>query len=332
MRATRALFAAALLLPWTSIGFGQSTSAKDQLAFAAGDRVDIRSVGAKPFQLEADFTAQVNIPLGGHLVWKWSNKQLWSQEFTMDDYRQLNIRNGDKLYIARNAPFTPLRIKELEDLLNVFWFDAKYWQIKKVKRQVNDGVEMECLEIRARSGHHVWNPKRIACLDPTTKNVLSDETKDENEFRQKEFSQYEPFGEHSYPRQMKLLVNGSTFLNVKITSLRESAFDEATFRPSPGAIVRRQCENMIPPKAVKTPDPTYPRSAVQNNLGGTVTVAVTVLPDGSVGDVQLIGSAGHEMDQVTREVVQGWKFKPAMCGSEPVTADIQVEINFQLQR
>jgi TonB family protein len=54
-------------------------------------------------------------------------------------------------------------------------------------------------------------------------------------------------------------------------------------------------------------------------MGGTATVALTVLPDGSVDNVQLVGSAGHEMDQVTQEIVKTWKFKPAMCGDEPPT-------------
>jgi protein TonB len=53
--------------------------------------------------------------------------------------------------------------------------------------------------------------------------------------------------------------------------------------------------------------------------------------DGSVDNVQLVGSAGREMDQVTQEIVKTWKFKPAMCGDEPVAYDIRVEVSFRLQ-
>jgi protein TonB len=88
---------------------------------------------------------------------------------------------------------------------------------------------------------------------------------------------------------------------------------------------------MIHPVALKTPDPAYPRSASQNRIGGTATVALTVLPDGSVDNVQLIGSAGKEMDQITQEIVKTWKFKPAMCGNEPVASDIRVDMNFRLR-
>ena len=36
------------------------------------------------------------------------------------DYRQLNIRKGDTLYISRKRLSAPLRIRELLDLLDVF--------------------------------------------------------------------------------------------------------------------------------------------------------------------------------------------------------------------
>jgi len=195
---------------------------------------------------------------------------------------------------------------------------------------LENGIQAECMEIRARHAPHGWNPKWTLCINQTTKEILSEETKGNNEYRRTEFTDYQLFAGHSYPKQLKLLVNGSVALKVKVSSLRESAFDNATFIPPPGAIVRRQCEHMTHPVAIHAPDPLYPRSAAQNRLGGTAAVALTVLPDGSVENVQLIGSAGHEMDHVTQEIVKTWKFKPAMCGNEPVAYDIQVEVTFRL--
>jgi protein TonB len=306
-------------------------SAAQQVITAARERVDIRSGGAKPFQLEAEFTAQINVSQDGHFTWKWVAKDFWSQEITIGCYRQLNVRKGDTLYITRNAPFTPLRVTELQDLLNVLSVEVDHWQTKKTKHEIRGGIETECVEIRARPGRHVWKGKRTLCVNQTTKETLADETRDGEEYRQKEFTDYQPFREHSYPRQLRLLVNGSVALRVKINSLRENTFDETVFVPPPGAIARRQCEHMTHPEAIKTPDPAYPRSAAQNRMGGTATVALTILPDGSVDNVQLIGSAGHEMDQVTQEIVKTWKFKPAMCGNEPVASDIRVEVTFRMR-
>jgi TonB family protein len=134
------------------------------------------------------------------------------------------------------------------------------------------------------------------------------------------------FREHGYPRQLSLFVNGSGLLRVNVSSLREGTFDQTAFIPPRDAITRRQCEHMKPPKPTKTPDPAYPQSAAQNGLGGTAIVAPTVLPDGSVENVQLIRSATREMDRATQETVKTWKFKPATCGSESIALDITVEV------
>ena len=75
----------------------------------------------------------------------------------------------------------------------------------------------------------------------------------------------------------------------------------------------------------------YPQSASQNKLMGDTTVAMTVLTDGSVTDIRLIGTATRSMDDATLQTLKGWKFKPATCGSEPVVSDIEVVVSFRLQ-
>lgn len=301
-------------------------SADQQLPTTAANRVDIRSSSAKPFELDADFTAQINTPQDGRLTWKWAARDLWRQEITMGDYRQVMVRDGDTLNISRNRPFTPLRIDQLQKLLNVLSVDIGDWQVKKIKHQVEGGIETDCIEVRPQPSPHALNPKRTLCINPATKELMTDEEKDGEQHSRKEFTDYQPFGDHSYPRQLKLFANGSVALRVKISSLRESTFDQAAFIPLPGAITRRQCEHMTHPEAIKTPDPAYPRSA--SRLGGVATVAITILADGSVDNVEIVQSAGHEMGQAARETVKTWKFKPAMCGNEPVVSDAWVEVTF----
>jgi protein TonB len=75
----------------------------------------------------------------------------------------------------------------------------------------------------------------------------------------------------------------------------------------------------------------YPTSASQNRLMGDTMVSITVLTDGSVGDIHLLGSATQSMDDATLQTLKGWRFKPAMCGSEPVVSDIDVVVSFRLR-
>jgi protein TonB len=304
--------------------------AGEQELTSAGNLVDIRAADAKPFQLEISFSAQSNFPQDGHLTMKWAAKDLWRLQVTMGDYQQLEVRKGDTRYISRNGRFTPIRISELLDLVAILPGQPEEWEVNKVKHGMRDGSESDCLEVRARS-RHLGNSERQVCIDRTTKEVLSIDVKDGSDVRRKEFADYQGFRTHRYPQQLTLTVNGSVALKAQVVSLREASFDEGDFVPPPGAIVRRQCENMTVPVPIKTPDPAYPRSAAQNRMMGNSVVSLTVLPNGSVDNVQLIGSAGHEMDQVTKEIIKTWKFKPAMCGNEAVAYDIRVDMRFRLE-
>jgi TonB family protein len=157
---------------------------------------------------------------------------------------------------------------------------------------------------------------------------LSDDRKDDDELRREEFADYQAFGEHRYPQRLKLSRDGSVLIDAHVVSLEAASFDESLFASPPGAMARRQCKDMVHPVAIRQPEPAYPRSAAQNHIGGTVIVSLTVQTDGSVSNVQYLERAGHEMDQVTKEIVETWKFKPARCGSEAVVSDIRVEMAF----
>ena len=65
-------------------------------------------------------------------------------------------------------------------------------------------------------------------------------------------------------------------------------------------------------------------------MGDTI-VAMTILTDGSVSGIQLVGSAARSMDDATLQTLRSWKFKPAMCGADPVVSDIEVVVSFRLQ-
>jgi len=305
---------------------GTNSSVEDEL-YSASALSDIRADDAKPFQLEIDFRLQLNTSTDGHFTLKWVAKDRWSQLVTFADFRQLEVRKGENLYIVRNAPLTPLRVTELVGLLNVFPAKSGQWQIKNTHRQMLDSIAADCLKIKSRTRQH-WNPDIEVCVDSASKDVLSDDHKDDDGLRREEFADYQPFGVHRYPRRLKLSRNGSVLVNAQVVSLEATSFDESLFAAPAGSIVRRQCENMAHPVAIRQPEPRYPTSAAQNRIGGLVIVSLTVQTDGSVSDVQYLERAGHEMDEVTKQIVETWKFKPAMCGSEPVASDIRVEMTF----
>jgi TonB family protein len=311
-----------LALVLSAVGSSQTRSAADLLS-------DIDAQGSlwstnRPFLLEADFVAQVHKPETGHFTWKWSAKDLWREETTLADFHQVAVRKADETFTARNLAYAPLPLREIHEVFNAPHIGADKWDVAKAKLKIHGN--QECIELHNPT-HSDW--RREICVSADTMQVASDETITPAEVRRREFSDYQPFLNSSIPRTLKLTIDGVAVLTVVVTLLEERSFTANEFVAPANATVRRTCANMTWPKAIKTPSPIYPPSEKVMHVNGTSIVSVTVLPDGSVSEVYLVGSSYHDMDAITQQIVKTWKFKPAMCGTEPVTADIQVQVNFR---
>jgi TonB family protein len=298
--------------------------AAQQLLVTAKQQASLFHDQTSAIQLDVDFLVQINVPTQGHLTLKWQAKDRWWRSIATGNFKEIEIRNGDRLYTSRNIGFTPIRIGELISLLQ-FAEGSESLLAKKQKERVEDGIEMVCIRVEGGKTHEV-------CVNSGSHEILSDEWQEEpDERRREQYSDYFDFSGHRYPRKLQLLISGNKVISANVDNLATIAFDEALLVPPKGAIERRQCADMKHAVAVKTPDPMYPKSAVQNRLIGDTTVAMTVLTDGSVSDIRLVGSATHSMDDATLQTLRSWRFKPAMCGTEPVVSDIHVVVSFRLQ-
>ena len=245
----------------------------------------------------------------------------------MGDFEQIEVRNGDRLYTSRNLSFTPVRIGELISLLQ-FAEGSEGLLASKQKKRVENGIEMVCIRVEGQGRGKTHE----VCMSSVSHEVLSDEWQEPpDERRREQYSDYFDFGGHHYPRKLQLLVNGIKVITANVDTLTTTDFDQTLLVAPKGAIERRKCTDMKHAVPVKTPDPIYPRSASQNKLMGDTTVAMTVLTDGSVTDIQLVGRATRSMDDATLQTLKSWRFKPAMCGVEPVVSDIEIVVSFRLQ-
>jgi periplasmic protein TonB len=318
--------ASLILVAFTRLSLAGTDPAAQQLLVAAERQADLFNHDCSPFQLEVDFIAQMQVPTQGHLTYRWEASDRWWRKVSMGDFQQIDIRNGDLLYTSRNTPFTPMQMLNLFGLLNIGRSPDR-WQVKKEKQRIEGGRAITCLQVRADTKES----EAQLCVNPSSHEILSDEWKVEPDgSRRTEYSDYLEFGGHHYPRKFEHFENGIKTLTAQVVSLSTVPFDQALLVPPKGAIERRQCADMKRPIPVRTPDPLYPKSARDNGMMGDSMVSLTVYADGSVGDIRLIGSSTHSMDDATLETLKRWKFKPAMCGAEPVVADIQVVVSFRL--
>jgi periplasmic protein TonB len=76
----------------------------------------------------------------------------------------------------------------------------------------------------------------------------------------------------------------------------------------------------------------YPFLAVRLNQQGTTTVRFTVNIDGSVSNVQLAKSSGHEMlDEAAIGCAYAWRYRPALEDGRPVAAPWTTNVQWKLR-
>ena len=303
-------------------------SAAQQLLMNAEQQANVLRRDSGPLQLEIDFVVQMQVPMKGHLTLKWEAEDRWWRRIVVGTFQQTDIRSGEKLYTSRNAPFTPIRIAELIGLLE-FAEHPENLRVKKQKQHFEHGVEIICLHARREN---LRSEVHRICVNAVSNEILSEEWDEApDERRRQQFSDYVGFRAHRFPRQLELFIDGIKEITAHVNSLTTASLEETLLTPPPGAIERRQCADLKRAVPVKTPEPMYPKSASQNGLMGDTSVSMTVFTNGTVGEIQVIGTATHSIDDATLQTLRGWRFKPAMCGAEPVVSDIQVVVSFRLR-
>lgn len=84
-----------------------------------------------------------------------------------------------------------------------------------------------------------------------------------------------------------------------------------------------QVSNMLPPR--------YPRSAMENNQGGVVTVQVDVDAQGNISGVRVVKASNPGVfDAVSLEAARSWTYLPAMKDGKPVAASVRIPLTFEM--
>lgn len=78
--------------------------------------------------------------------------------------------------------------------------------------------------------------------------------------------------------------------------------------------------------------PEYPRLARQRHWQGIVWLMVNVSSDGSVEDLQIEQSCGHQvLDRAAHRTVSSWRFSPAKRDGLPVPSQVRIPVRFVLE-
>jgi protein TonB len=75
--------------------------------------------------------------------------------------------------------------------------------------------------------------------------------------------------------------------------------------------------------------PNYPRKALYEGTGGTVTAEFTVQPDGSATDIKIVKAKPSRLfNNVVKEALRRSKFKPKVVNGKPTAARYTYTFNF----
>jgi protein TonB len=101
--------------------------------------------------------------------------------------------------------------------------------------------------------------------------------------------------------------------------------------PVAGAWLPCERANITPPVPIDRAAPAYPDAMRATAIQGTVELAFTVLRDGSVGWVRVLGAEPRGyFEQAATEGVRKWRFKPAAEDGAPVECRMRTRVRFTL--
>lgn len=98
-----------------------------------------------------------------------------------------------------------------------------------------------------------------------------------------------------------------------------------------GDRAREVGKTMQPPKAIKTPDPTYSEAARRNRVMGASVFMVIVDEYGVLQDAIMVRSLEPSLNYNSLEALREWRFDPCHLDGKPVACAINVVINYRLR-
>ena len=245
----------------------------------------------------------------------------WRSELRVEDYQEVKLVRGNKLYIYRSTPLPVPQLGELAETDHA-WDklaqdgDARMGDVtrKKVRNQA-----VNCFDVKGEHRHRL-------CFDPERKVLL--ESMEQG--RAIEFSDYSDVDGHLFPKKITVLLELATketpILAVQNIQVIKAQFAPTAFAVPPHATEFDTCENMQVAKPVQMPRPEFsPMVARRNAATPTIHVYGIVEKDGSLQNVKML-TTDAELQQSIMEALKKWRYAPAMCGASPVASEKEIEI------
>lgn len=84
------------------------------------------------------------------------------------------------------------------------------------------------------------------------------------------------------------------------------------------------------PRCVYCPQPSYTDPARAAKFQGNILLNVVVSQEGQMQEARIVKGLPFGLNEAAMQVMQSWRFKPAMHAGEPVNAAVMIEVSFRL--
>ena len=93
----------------------------------------------------------------------------------------------------------------------------------------------------------------------------------------------------------------------------------------------RMGSGISPPAIRREVEPVYTAEALRREIEGDVVLEVVVLANGEVGEIRIVRSLGHGLDETAVNAMRRWRFHPARRQGVAVDVVVEVAMEFRLR-
>jgi TonB family protein len=287
---------------------------------------DIRAEGAPAFRMRVSFKIfkQDGSVAEGTYFEAWTSKAQWRKEVAFGDFRRTEVAVGRRSWLLESTAATPEEIESVSGFTEPLTLQPEARQPRRVEDRESDGLIVRCVET---------GKEAALCFDKVAGTLTS---KGELDHRggltvRKAcvYSSYQKFGDHLVAKSYECYQDKKTTLEAKIIEFTvEPALDPSLFTALEGARESVNCLESVQLPVLTYGDPPPPPRRSPRDV--TVVLSVVVGTDGKPRGLRVVPPQIQEFDRAALDAVKHWRFKPALCGREPIEKTISLEIEFHI--
>jgi len=305
-----------LILTLQALCFGENQDCLDLFRRAA-DISDIRNSAVAPFELKARLQVFGDQPNDADYRLTWLSADHWREEIRSGNKVFIRIGDGDLVWLNQDRDAiadVQRRFRALVIPLTLqIRTDAK---VGKIQEKEWNGSQVQCVQVTAG----MLGVEQF-CFDPASGVLLGYEWNN----HKTEYSGFQNTSGKMFPRTVRGFEEGKLQSEITVQELA-TGLNGMIFTPGKDFESRTGCEFPHMFQVTYAPDPEYP-ARLRTSRMQQVQIEALVNETGTVMNMKITKSAG-ELDQYALKALQQWRFKPATCGTTPVSYELHTEVNF----